>query len=235
MSVLQRTARGAATRSAIAQAGGPGTGRDQLRQPRDTTRFRGAEKDHLPPAFGSRVGRHSRGFDVADRRYRKGAQLDVDSSGSRSTVSPDPSVFVISRDGIVIWRFVSEHEELRLTAGSILERSIHEAVNQTRTAVAAGKTRLNLTASDTSANLGSRVTIGIELEIQDGWHVYSPQAGGEYHALAWRIEESECSFVGEASYPEPQWDEPVFADRKLPTYQGTVRLTRKVAATVADD
>jgi peroxiredoxin len=170
-----------------------------------------------------------RGFDVADRRYRKGAQLDVDSSGEVPVYGlADPSVFVISRDGVVIWRFVSEHEELRLTAGSILERSIHEAVNQTRTAVAAGKTRLNLTASDTSVNLGSRVTIGIELQIEDGWHVYSPQAGGDYRALAWRMQESECSFVGDVSYPEPQWDQPAFADRKLPTYQGTVRLTREV-------
>ena len=216
MSVLQRTARGAATRSALAEAGGPGTGRDQLRQPRDTRDF-AARKKITFPLLSDHESAVIRGFDVADRRYRKGAQLDVDSSGEVPVYGlADPSVFVISRDGIVIWRFVSEHEELRLTAGSILERSIHEAVNQTRTAVAAGKTRLNLTASDTSANLGSRVTIGIELEIQDGWHVYSPQAGGEYHALAWRIEESECSFVGEASYPEPQWDQPAFADRKFP-------------------
>jgi peroxiredoxin len=169
-----------------------------------------------------------RAYGVADRRYRKGSQIDVDSSGE---VPVDglaySAVFVIGPDGKVRWRFVSEHEELRLTAGSILQRSVGEFADQARTPVDARGIHLETTASDTAAALGSRLTLGVELRIPAGWHVYGPQAGGDYRGIAWRMDSSECSIVGDVGYPEPRWAQPEFADMKLPEYEGTVRLTRE--------
>ena len=168
-------------------------------------------------------------YGVADRRYRKGAQLDVDSSGEVPVYGlADPSVFVLGTDGKVVWRFVSEHEELRLTAGSILERSVGQFPDQTRMAVEAGRIHLETTAGDTSATLGSRVTIGIELRIPAGWHVYAPEVGGDYRGIAWGMDASDCSFIGDVVHPQPHWEQPAFADRKLPEYDGTVRLTREL-------
>jgi peroxiredoxin len=170
-----------------------------------------------------------RAYGVADRRYRKSSQLDVDSSGEVPVYGlADPSVFVLSPDGTVRWRFVSEHEELRLTAGSILQRSVGEFADQTRTPLDAGRIHLEITASDTFASLGSRLTIGVELQIPPGWHVYGPQVGGDYHGTAWRMDSSECSIIGDVEYPEPRWEQPAFADGKLPEYEGTIRLMREL-------
>jgi hypothetical protein len=169
-----------------------------------------------------------RSYGVADRRYRKTSQLDVDSSGEVPVYGlAYPSVFVLSPDGTVLWRFVSEHEELRLTAGSILTRSVGQLVVQTRTPLDTGRIHLEVAATDTYASVGSRLTLGIELQIPPGWHVYSPQVGDEYHGTAWRMDSSECSIDGEVAYPEPRWQRPAFADSKLPEYDGTIRLTRE--------
>lgn len=169
-----------------------------------------------------------RAYGVADRRHHKGAQLSVDSSGEVPVYGlAYPSVFVLSPDGTVRWRFVSEHEELRLTAGSILQRSVGQFADQTRTPLDAGRIHLEITASDTSAGLGSRLTIGVELRIPPGWHIYGPQVGGHYRGTAWRMDSSECSIIGDVEYPEPRWEQPAFADGKLPEYEGTIRLTRE--------
>ena len=167
-----------------------------------------------------------RAYGIADRRYRKGTQIDVDSSGEVPVYGlADPSVFVLSPDGTVRWRFVSEHEELRLTAGSILQRAVGQFVDQTRTPLDGGRIALEATASDTAASLGSRLTVGVELRIPPGWHVYGPQVGAPYHGTVLRMDPSECSFTGDVEYPEPRWEQPAFADGKLPEYEGTIRLT----------
>ena len=133
-----------------------------------------------------------RAYGVADRRYRQSAEIEVDSSGQVPVYGLAYSaVFVLSPDGTVRWRFVSEHEELRLTAGNILQRSVGQIADRQRTPLEAGKVHLELTASDTSAGLGSRL------------------------------------MIGGVAYPEPRWEMPAFADRKLPEYAGTLRLTRE--------
>ena len=169
-----------------------------------------------------------RAYDVADRRFRKNAQINVDSSGEVPVYGlADPSVFVLSREGTVLWRFVSEHEELRLTAGSILQRAVGQFGDQSRTALDGGKIHVEITASDSAASLGCRLTIGVELQIPPGWHVYGPQIGEPYHGTAWRMDSSECSLIGDVEYPEPRWEQPAFADGKLPVYEGTIRLSRE--------
>ena len=101
-----------------------------------------------------------RAYGVADRRYHKGAQLDVDSSGEVPVYGlAYASVFVLNPNGTVRWRFVSEHEELRLTAGSILTRSVGQFPNQSRMPLDAGRLHLEIESSETFAGPGSRLTL----------------------------------------------------------------------------
>jgi peroxiredoxin len=123
-----------------------------------------------------------RSYGVADRGYHKLSQLDVDSSGEVPVFGlAYPSVFVLNLDGTVRWRFVSEHEELRLTAGSIFSRSVGQFPNRNRTPLDAGRIHLEIESSETFAGLGSRLTLGLELRIPVGWYIYGPQVGEEYH------------------------------------------------------
>ena len=170
-----------------------------------------------------------RAFGVADPKYRKGAEIDVDSSGFVPVYGlPYSAVFVLRRDASVRWRFVSEHEELRFSGSSILERSVGETVNQSRLPVEAGKLHVDAVAGNTSADLGSRLIIGLELRMPPGWHVYSPQATEGYRGIRWQMDSSECSIISDVVYPEPRWKQMAFSSEKLPVYEGTLRLTREL-------
>jgi peroxiredoxin len=169
-----------------------------------------------------------RAFGVADRKYSRGAEIDVDSSGYVPVYGlPYSAVFVLGPDGTVRWRFVSEHEELRFTGSSILERSGGVVVNQGRRPLEAGKLHVDAVASNASAGLGSRLIIGLELRMPPGWHVYAPQVTDGYRAITWQMDSSECSIIGDVAYPEPHWKQMVFSREKLPVYEGTLRLTRE--------
>jgi peroxiredoxin len=170
-----------------------------------------------------------RAFGVADRKYRKGAEIDVDSSGFVPVYGlPYSAVFVLRPDGTVRWRFVSEHEELRLTGSSILERSVGATVNESRLPLEVGKLHVDAVASNTSAGLGSRLIIGLELRMPPGWHVYGPQVTAGYRGITWQMDSSECSIIGDVVYPKPHWRQMAFSGEKLPVYEGTLRLTREL-------
>src|ERR1019366_2898088 len=116
----------------------------------------------------------------------------------------------------------SEHDELRFTASSILQRSLGQLADQSRTPLEGGRIHVEITAGDTSAGMGSGLTIGIELRIPPGWHIYGPQAGGDYRGLAWRMDSSQCSIIGDTEHPVPRWEQPAFADARLPEYEGNI-------------
>ncbi len=170
-----------------------------------------------------------RAFGVEDRRYGKEAAIDVDSFGAVPVYGiPYSAVFVLWPDGTVRWRFVSEHEELRFTGSSILERSIGATVSESRRQLEAGKLQVVATASNALAGLGTRLTIGLELRLPQGWHFYSPQVAGGYRGIAWQMVPSDCSIIGDVVYPEPLWKQMAFSSEKLPVYEGTLRLTREL-------
>jgi hypothetical protein len=151
-----------------------------------------------------------RAFGVANRRYAPGTLLDIDTE--RITDSPGdvpvygvayPSVFVIGAKGTVLWRFVSETDELRLTGTAILERSIGAAPEVSRRPAQNGRVQATVTASNTEAGLGNRLWIGLELKMPPGLHIYGPEAGRGYHGLQWRMDASSCWYQNEPAYPKP--------------------------------
>ncbi len=177
-----------------------------------------------------------RAFDVANREFRKGMQVDVQTEkvyvSSLGNVPvyglAYPAVFLIGPDNKVIWRFVSEGAELRLTGGAILERSGGAIIDAYRSAPPSGVVKVTATAATTAASLGSRLTVGVEIVMPAGFHVYSPDAGSDYRKLLWQMKPSQCWAAGETAYPEAKWRKFPFAEEKLPVYQGTVRLSREL-------
>jgi peroxiredoxin len=177
-----------------------------------------------------------RAFGVVNREFRKGMQVDVQTEkvyvSSLGNVPvyglAYPAVFLIGADNRVIWRFASEGAELRLTGGAILERSIGANIDAYRSAPPSGVVKVTATAATTTAGLGNRLTVGVEIVMPPGFHVYSPDAGGEYRRLSWQMKPSQCWAAGETTYPEAQRTKFPFAEEKLPVYQGTLRLGREL-------
>ena len=177
-----------------------------------------------------------RAFGVANRKFRKGMQVDVETEkvylSSIGNVPvyglAYPAVFVIDSNKKIAWRFVSESAELRLTGSAILERAVGANIYAYRSAPQSGAVKVAATATTTAAALGSRLTVGVEIAMPQGFHVYSPDVGKEYRSLAWRMSPSQCWAVGDASHPDPQWRKLPLAEEKLPVYEGTIRLTREL-------
>lgn len=177
-----------------------------------------------------------RAFGVVNREFRKGMQVDVQTEkvylSSLGNVPAYglayPAVFVIASNRKVVWRFVSESAELRLTGAAILQRAVGANIDAVRSAPQNGVVKVVSTASTTAAALGSRVAAGVEIAIPKDFHVYSPNAGSEYRKLSWSMMPSQCWAIGDAEYPEARSVKFPFAEEKLPVYEGTIRLTREL-------
>ncbi len=179
-----------------------------------------------------------RAYGVADRRYRQGMQLDVDkeqvvlySQGNVPVFGLSyPAAFVLSRDGRVKWRFVSEGSELRITGAALLEEAVGGIAEGARTAVP-GSRQVGVITSTTNASvgLGNRIRIAIELKIPAGFHVYSPDVGGDYKGVSWQMDTSKCLEIGEPVYPKAQRKLMQSTNETLPVYEeGVLRISREV-------
>jgi hypothetical protein len=184
-----------------------------------------------------------REYGVVDRRYRKGMELDVETEQLHLDPMGDvpvyglsyPAVFVLSHDDRVEWRYVSEGSELRLTGAAILEEAVGGIADESRTPVSptgnignVGNIAVTATATNTSVGLGNRIRIAVELKIPKGFHVYSPEAGGEYKGVSWQMDPTDCLEVGKPEYPKPEWKLMSSTNERLPVYEGTVRITREI-------
>lgn len=169
-----------------------------------------------------------RAFGVADRKYHEGSEVFVDSASVPVNGIAYSAVFVLSPSKKVLWRFAAETEQLRLTGNAIVERAAGLVTAPSRVSVDGGKIPIETTASDTSAGLGTRLILGVELKIPSGLHVYGPNVAGEYRGLAWQMETSQCATLGEPTYPAPAQRLFPFESAKLPIYEGAVRISREL-------
>lgn len=183
-----------------------------------------------------------RRFGVADRHFHKSDQLDIE----RETVySGDagfipvyglayPSVFVIAPDRKVMWRFVSESAEFRLTGASILAHSVGIVAEANPASVAARHFPVTLTSSNARAALGNRILLDVKLQLPSGTHVYAPSAKELYRALDWKMDDSHhCWTASPVAYPEAVRKQFPFDPDPLPVYEGTVRLGREITVASA--
>jgi peroxiredoxin len=176
-----------------------------------------------------------RTFAVTNQAYAKGALLDVNSEQITNALGDVPvygvaypSVFVIDPSGKIVWRFVSEADELRLTGTAILERAFSSIADASRLQLPSGRIQVVSTASNTDVGLGNRLIIGLELKIPSGFHIYGPSVGHDYHGLSWKMDPSSCWYENDFAYPQPQLKQFSFQVEELPVYVGSLRLTREL-------
>ena len=193
------------------------------------------------PLLSDHDSRTIRAYRVENREFRKGYELDVD----RELVSPTasgnvpvygvayPAVFAIDAERKVVWRFVSPDAEFRLTAAAILERALGTVDATQRTEVKARHARISTTATDRSLGLGTRVGLGVQLELPAGWHAYAAGAGPIFRPLAWTMAGSNCAAFEAVRYPETRTLAVPPDGERVPVYEGAIRLAREMSVAPA--
>jgi peroxiredoxin len=177
-----------------------------------------------------------RAYGVADRKFRKGMQVDVQTEMVHAASIGNvpvygisyPAVFVLGRDARVKWRFVSEGSELRLTGASILEQSVGATIDASRTPVPSRQVEVTATATNTAVALGNRVRIALELKIPAGFHVYAPEVGNQYIGVSWQMDPSNCIEIGAPEYPKPERKLMKSSNETLPVYENSLRISREL-------
>lgn len=178
-----------------------------------------------------------RRYGVADRRYRPGHQIDVKTetvhANSVGFTPVDgiayPSAFLVGPDGKVIWRYVSESAELRLTGAAIINQAVGILQPKATNEITAGKLDVVTDSSDNSVGLGSRILLEVDLKLPAGIHVYGPEVAEEYRGLSWNMDDSKnCWSASEVTFPRPVSKMFEFASTALPIYESEVRLHREL-------
>ena len=117
---------------------------------------------------------------------------------------------------------------MRLTGAAILERAVGGVAEESRTSVPSRHVEVAATTSNAAVGLGTRVQIGVELKIPQGFHVYGPEAGGDYKGVAWLMDATECLEIGEPMYPKAEVRLMKSTGENLPVYEDTVRISREL-------
>lgn len=139
---------------------------------------------------------------------------------------PHPVTFVTDAQGVVRAKYAEEHYSDRQTAASLLVY-VGEPPPGRGEEVQAEHFRLRAGISNEVAAPGQRLTLVLEIEMEDGHHVYAPGAEG-YRVLALSVDPQPLVRLAPARFPDPR--SYYFAPLKetVPVFEGRFRLLQDV-------
>ncbi|HZU27638.1 MAG TPA: redoxin domain-containing protein [Bryobacteraceae bacterium] len=195
-----------------------------------------AARRHITfPLLSDHDSKVIRAWNMVNREYPRGAQLNLANERIELYAMGDvpvygvayPGVFIIGPDRTVEWRLASDAAEFRITGACILARTAGVMQERSPLTAAGARVAIATTSSNTRAGLGTRLSIGLELTIPAGLHIYGPDVEGGYKGLAWNMDASRCWEVGPPVYPAPKMMHFEATGETLPIYEGTLRLRRE--------
>ena len=140
---------------------------------------------------------------------------------------PHPVEFLLGPDSMVQEKFFEENYRDRFTAGRVLVRQLGSQSGAARRSTSTAHLKLTSWASDATVRGGNRFALGLDIELNEKMHVYSPAVNG-YIPIDWRMEDAGGLTHYEAEYPEGKTLHLPAIDESVPVYEGSVRLVRDV-------
>ncbi|MCC6585321.1 MAG: redoxin domain-containing protein [Bryobacterales bacterium] len=140
---------------------------------------------------------------------------------------PFPGTYIVDAQGTVKSKYFEDDYRERFTAGSILVKDFGLLGEEGRE-LTTKHLKLRTWASNTKAYVGSRVTVGLDVELLPGMHVYAPGVQDSYKPIDWKIQESPAWVTLAGSYPKGRLLRLRAINETVPVYQGKFRLTREV-------
>jgi DsbC/DsbD-like thiol-disulfide interchange protein len=124
----------------------------------------------------------------------------------------------------VVSKYFEEDFRERYTSSDILIRQFAAgAVASTLTETK--HLQLKTSASQSSARMGQRITLVMEVELKPGMHVYAPGVSG-YIPIDWKIAESPAVKIHAVDYPKSEMLHLKAIQETVPVYRNRIRLVR---------
>ena len=139
---------------------------------------------------------------------------------------PIPITIIVDANGTVNAKFLDEDYRQRYTAANILARRYGVTFQASMEETAAKHVRIVSSASNPAVRAGQHVALILDVELQQGVHVYAPGVQSGYIPIEWKLSASPAWTNTTVDYPEPKSVR--LLGETVPAYEGKIRITREV-------
>lgn len=140
---------------------------------------------------------------------------------------PHPVELLLGPGRVVRDKFFEADYKDRFTAGRVLVRQLGASGGSARRTQRTSHLRVTSWASDSVVRGGNRFALALDIELNEGMHVYAPSVE-RYIPIAWRMEDSAGLTQFDAEYPDSRMLHLPAIDETVPVYEGSFRLVRDV-------
>ncbi len=140
---------------------------------------------------------------------------------------PHPVEYLLGPDRKIRGKYFEPNYRDRFTAGSVLVRQLGVPAGTAKHNVQTDHLKLSAWASDSIVRGGNRFALGLDIELKDLMHVYSPGVEN-YIAIDWQMEEVGGFTQFEVEYPESHLLHLPVIDEIVPVYEGKFQLLRDI-------
>ena len=140
---------------------------------------------------------------------------------------PYPVEFLLGPDRVVRAKYFEPDYTDRFTAGRLLVRQLGGNSGSDRKTAETSHLKVASWASDRVVRGGNRFALVLDVDLNEGMHVYAPSVQG-YIAIDWRMEEAAGLTHFDVEYPKSRMLHLPAIDETVPVYEGTFRLVRDV-------
>jgi hypothetical protein len=145
-----------------------------------------------------------------------------------------PAVFVLDEEGRVVQRRIQEHYRAREGTAQLLEGSfgIDTSAHGVPQSAQARQVRIKAFADSERYVRWEKTRLHVELDVEDGWHVYGQPIPGGYTPLTVEVEPQSGLEVGEPIYPVAHPFHIQDLEEQFFVYEDDVRITIPIAVNV---
>lgn len=149
---------------------------------------------------------------------------------------PHPGVYVLDADGVVVRKTFYESYRERDTGAGLLAHllGIYVPPKGPADQVAGDGVRVSAWLDMPDYAWGQRVWLSVDVEIDEGLHVYGRPIPDGYYPLEITVEPIERVEVGEPEWPETTPFRIQGLDEQFHVYEGTVRVNLPISFMVVD-
>jgi len=138
-----------------------------------------------------------------------------------------PGFIYVDPSGMVISKYFGDRYYDRYTANNLLGKMFPELIESAGAKLTAPHLSIEKFQSDTEAVIGSRVTLGVKLDLPSHMHVYAPGAQ-RYHPVRLVIDSLEDVRLKTSQLPPSKEIYLPAIREKVPVYEGKFRVTQDV-------
>lgn len=145
-----------------------------------------------------------------------------------------PGYFVIDKQGVIREKFFEAQYQQRFSPNNVIGKLFPALSAEVSNKVDAPYLTLTAWQSDRNASPGTRVTVGIEVHLSPGVHVYSPGVQG-YKPIELAVTPAPEFELAAPSYPRAKILYLSAIKERVPVFEGTFRISQDLQVSSAPE